>query len=316
MSGKKLSIGLLGKIFKSAFQGFIDDNITKLSGALAYFTVFSMGPLLLILITLTSLIFGREAVEGRVFNQLQGFLGHDTALQLQQIIQHAFISGGNVPATIIGLIILLIGASSVFVEMQDSINTIWGLKVKAKKGWVAFLQNRFLSFSIIVGLSFLLLVSLALSAIVEGLGSHLKTIFPHSSIILLYIVNLVFSIGITGFIFAIIFKVLPDAEIKWKDVVAGAIATTILFLLGKFGISFYISKINIGTTYGAAGSLIVLLLWVYYSAIILYFGAEFTKAYAVQLGSPILPSQYAVTVKIVEQEKGKMSIQQKEKSGK
>ena len=304
-----------GGIFKNAFQGFSDDKVLKLSGSLAFTMVFSMGPLILIIITTSSFFFGREAIEGRVYGQLEGFLGHDTAYQLQEIIKHAAISAKGKLASVIGIIFLFIGATGIFSEIQDSINTIWGLKPKPKKGWVAFLKNRFLSFSVIIGLGFLLLVSLAISALVEAFGNHLKSAFSGISSILLYIINLVVSIGISGLIFAVIFKVLPDAKIKWKDVIVGALVTTLLFLLGKFAISFYISKSNVGTTYGTAGSLVVLLLWIYYSSLILYFGAEFTMSYAMKYGDPIKPAEYAVTIKEVEEEKGNMSIQEKEKSG-
>ena len=155
-------------------------------------------------------------------------------------------------------------------------------------------------------------MSLAISALIEAFGNHLKILFSGISTILLYIINLLLSIGISGFIFAVIFKILPDAKIKWKDVWVGALATTLLFLLGKFAISFYISKSNVGSTYGTAGSLVVLLLWIYYSSVILYFGAEFTKSYAMLYGDPIKPAEYAVTIKEVEEEKGDMSVQEKE----
>src|SRR4029077_2912448 len=192
------------------------------------------------------------------------------------------------------------GATGVFSEIQDSINTIWGLKAKPKKGWVAFLRNRLLSFSLVVGLGFLLLVSLVLSALVEAFGHHLQNRFSSLSAVMIYIINLIVSIGLSGFIFAIVFKVLPDASIQWKDVVVGDLVTTCLFLLGKFGIAYYISKSNVGTTYGAAGSLVVLLLWIYYSSLILYIGAEFTKKFAMEYGEDIYPSEYAVTIKQVE----------------
>jgi len=311
---KKLSIGIFWDIIKDSANGFIDDRLMKMSGALSYYTIFSMGPLLLIMISICSIFFGRDAVEGKVYAQLSRFVGHDTASQLQTIIQHAAISGKGALATILGVGLLIMGASSVFAEMQESINIIWGVKSKPKSGWKSFLLNRLLSFSMIVSLAFLLLVSLGISAIIEILGNRLQAGFPGLSVVIIYMINTVISIAITTFIFAVIFKVLPDADIKWKDVIIGSIATMILFLLGKFAISFYISKSNIGSTYGATGSLIVILLWVYYSAMILYFGAEFTKFYAVHVGDEIKPSEYAVTVEQVEQEKGKMSIQEMEKN--
>src|SRR5664279_2440390 len=284
-----------GSIIKTASTGFLDDKVLKLSGSLAFTMVFSMGPLILIIITTTSFFFGREAIEGRVYSQLEGFLGHDTAFQLQEIIKHAAISNKTTLATVIGIILLFIGATSVFSEMQDSINMIWGLKSKPKKGWVSFLKNRFLSFSVIIGLGFLLLVSLFISAMVSAFGDRLKSLVPGVSTPLLYTINMGVSLGLSGFIFAVIFKVLPDGRVGWKDVFVGAAATTFLFMLGKFAISYYISKTNVGSMYGAAGALVVLLLWIYYSSVILYFGAEFTHAYALHSGRPIKPAKYAVS---------------------
>ena len=309
---KKLSIkGLLG-VFKDAFSGFSNDNVTKLSGSLAYYTVFSLGPLLVMIISLCSIFLGREAVEGKIYEQLSSFVGSDTALQLQQIIKNASINGKSHVAAVIGVIALLIGATTVFGDIQDSINKIWGIKPKPKKGWLKMLRNRFLSFSVIASLGFLLLVSLSISAIIEALMSRFQANYPDIAVVFVYSINLVLTLGITSVIFGVIFKVLPDAQIKWRDILAGAITTAVFFMLGKFGISFYISKANVGSTYGAAGSIVILLVWVYYSAIILYFGAEFTKAYAIKYGSDIHPNDYAVTMKQVEVETGKQTIQAKE----
>ena len=174
------------------------------------------------------------------------------------------------------------------------------------------LQNRFLSFSVIISLGFLLLVSLGISSVIDGFSDRLKAHFPNVTVVVFYIINIFITVLVTASIFGVIFKVLPDAKIKWKDVLAGAIATALLFMLGKLGISFYISKSNVGSTYGTAGSLVIILLWIYYSAIILYFGAELTKAYAIKYGSPIHPNDYAVTTKTVEVETGGKSIQAKE----
>jgi membrane protein len=311
---KKFRIKDLGKVLKSAGSGFVDHNVIKLSASLAFYTIFSMGPLLLIIISICSFFYGRAAVEGKIYYQLQGFLGHDTALSLQQIIKNAAIGGKTKFATIIGGVALLIGATSIFAEMQDSINTIWELKVKPNKGWLTMIINRLLSFSVIISLGFLLLVSLSITALIEGFSDHLRSIYPQVAVIIFYVVNLLITFLITAFIFAIIFKVLPDAKIKWKDVSVGAVVTALLFMLGKFGISFYISKSNVGTTYGTTGSLVVLLLWVYYSSFILYFGAEFTKSYALIFGSKIYPSEYAVSTQHVEMEVGNStSINEKEK---
>jgi membrane protein len=310
----KITMKDIWKMLQNAFNGFLDHKVTKLSGSLAYSTVFSMAPLLIVLISLCSIFLGRQAAEGKVYKYLGDFLGHDSALQLQDIIRKANISGNNNTAMIIGIIILLVGATSVFAEIQDSINTIWGIKPKPKKGWLKLLQNRLLSFSVLIGLGFILLVSLVVTSLIDSLSNHLKALFPNITVVLFYILNQVITLIIVTLMFGVIFKVLPDARIKWKDVVAGAVVTAILFMMGKFAISFYISKSNIGSTYGAAGSLIVVLLWIYYSSIILYFGAEMTKAYAVEYGSPIRPNEYAVTTKEVEIETGKQTIQQKEKN--
>ena len=294
---------------KDTFKGFSDHKVMKLSGALAYYTVFSMGPLLIVIISLCGLFLGREAVEGKVFNVLVDFVGTDTASSLQDIIKNAAVGDQSFVAVVIGGVVLLIGATTMFAEIQDSINTIWGLKPRPKRGWLKYLQNRFLSFSVIVSLGFLLLVSLAVTALVEILSDRLQSSFPGISVVLFYIVNLAITLGISTVIFATIFKVLPDAKIKWKDVFAGAFVTAVLFLVGKFGISLYISKTNVGSTYGAAGSLVILLVWVYYSAVILYLGAEFTKAYALKYGSAIHPSAYAVTIQQVEVEMGSKAVQ-------
>ena len=309
---KKFSFKGFIEIFKNAFTGFGDDKVTKLSGSLAYYTVFSMGPLLIVIISLCGMFLGREAVEGKIYGQLAGFVGADTAAQLQEIIKNASLAGKSKVAAIIGGITLLVGATTIFAEIQDSINSIWGLKPKPKRGWLKMIQNRFLSFSVIVSLGFLLLVSLGVTSLIDGFSDRLKAYFPDVTIVLFYVINVFITLCVTTLIFGVIFKVLPDAKIKWKDVFAGALATAFLFMLGKFGISFYISKSNVGSTYGTAGSLVILLLWIYYSSLILYFGAELTKAYAVKYGSPIHPNDYAVTTKTVEVETGGKSIQAKE----
>jgi len=310
---KKLTFKGIWEVLKKAFSGFSDDKITKLSASLAYYTIFSMGPLLVVIISLCGLFLGREAVEGKVYAQLQGFVGADTAAQLQQIIKNAAINGKSTMAAIIGVVTLVIGATTMFAEIQDSINTIWGLKPKPKKnGLLLMLRNRVLSFSTIVTLGFLLLVSLVVTAVIEGISKRLQAHFPDVTVVIFYIINLLLTLGVSALIFAVIFRVLPDAKIRWKDVLVGAIVTALLFMLGKFGISLYVSKTNVGSTYGTAGSLVVVLVWVYYSSIILYLGAEFTKAWAVKYGTAIHPDEYAVTTKTVEVEMDKASVQQKE----
>jgi membrane protein len=313
-SRKKLSFKGIKKIVGNTFAGLGNDRVIKLSGSLAYSTVFAMGPLLIVIISLCGIFLGAESAQGKVYDVLKGFVGQDTAVQLQEIIRNASLSGKSTWAAVIGGVALLIGATSVFAEIQDSINQIWGLKSKPKKGWLKFLKDRFLSFSVIVSLGFLLLVSLAITGIIEAISNRLQAKFPNVTVVIFYVVNLLLTLGLSMLIFAVIFKVLPDAKIRWKDIRAGALVTALLFMLGKFGISLYVSQAKVGSTYGAAGSLVVLLVWIYYSSIILYLGAEFTKSWAVEYGEPIHPSEYAVTIKQVEVEEGHRSVQENEKT--
>ena len=313
MTKKKVTFKGIWEVLKASFTGFNDHKVTKLSASLAYYTVFSMAPLLVVIISLCGIFLGREAAEGQVYGQLAGFLGKDTALELQEIIKGAYLNGKSTVAFIIGLVTLLIGATTVFGDIQDSINMIWGLKPKPKRDWLKMLQNRFLSFSVIISLGFILLVSLSITTVLDGFNERLQARFQGVSVVVFYIINQIITLGVISLIFSVIFKVLPDALIKWRDVISGAIVTAVLFMIGKFAISFYIGSSNVGSTYGAAGSLIILLLWTYYSSIILYFGAEFTKAYAVAYGSEIHPSHYAVTTKEVEIETEGNSIQDNHK---
>ncbi|MGZ5191595.1 MAG: YihY/virulence factor BrkB family protein, partial [Flavisolibacter sp.] len=313
---RKITIKGLLKLLKDAFKGFNDDNILKLSGSLAYFTVFSIGPMLIVMIFFADLFYGREAIEGTVYGQIKGFVGPDAAAQIQQIIKSATLSDKGPITAIVGFITLMVGATTVFAEIQDSVNIIWNLKPKPKKGWLKMIFNRLISFSVVVGLGFILLVSLIVNGLIEGLMERLQARFPDLTVIIFYILNLLLTFVVISGLFTVIFKVLPDAKIKWKDVMVGAMTTAILFMLGKFAITFYIGRANVGTTYGAAGSLVVLLLWVYYSSVILYFGAEFTKAYAAHFGSRIYPSEYAVWVKHVEVEEENGTLKQLEEKKK
>ena len=311
---EKLTFKGIWLVLKDSFTGFGDHKVTKISGSLAYYTVFSMAPLLVMVIALCGIFLEKDAAQGQIFLQLKGFLGAETAAQLQDLIKKAAIGDKGIIASIIGGVTLLIGATSIFADIQDSINTIWGIKPKPKRGWLKLLQNRFLSFSVIVSLGFVLLVSLGVSAILDGFSERLKMRFEDVSVIFFNSLNVLVTFVVITVIFGVIFKVLPDAKIRWRDVAWGAMVTAVLFMAGKFGISFYIGQSDVGGTYGAAGSLVVLLLWAYYSSIILYFGAEFTKAYAMRFGEEIHPNSYAVTIKEVEQEQGSASIQQIEQS--
>ncbi|HVX28235.1 MAG TPA: YihY/virulence factor BrkB family protein [Parafilimonas sp.] len=290
-------------IIKNSGQDFINFRITRMSAALAYYTVFSIAPLLILVISLSTIFYGKSAIEGSVYGEIRSFVGDAAALQIQELIKNATIAKGNAFASIASIIAVVIGATGIFGEIQDSINFIWGLKAKPKRGIFKILLNRLLSFSIIVSVSFILLVSLLVSTVLDILSNRLTQIFPHITVYLAYAGNLLLTFIVTTFLFGTIFKILPDAKIKWRDILTGAITTSLLFMLGKFGISFYLGAKNIGNTYGAAGSIVLVLLWVYYSAIILYFGAAFTKNYAQCKGRRIYPNDYAVWIEYVEKEK-------------
>lgn len=299
------------QITRNSLRDFFSFNVLKLSASLAYFTVFSLPGLLIIIIWISDLFYGHDLVEGSVYRQIEGFVGHAAAVQIQDTIRNATSGYGSSTATLVGAIALVIGATSVFGEIQDSINRIWQLKVKTKKGFglIKMLINRLLSFSMIITLGFILLVSLFINGSMDILFDRLLQHYPNLTVVLVYIINILLTFLITSLIFMALFKVLPDARIQWKHVRIGALVTATLFMAGKFLISYYLGHNRMTTTYGAAGSLIVILLWVYYSSVILYFGAVFTRAYVIHKGSRIYPNSYAVWVNQVELE-SEESIQQ------
>lgn len=301
----------LPKVLMATFNGFSDDKGMKLSASLAYYTVFSLGPLLLLLMSLASIFFGEEAIQGKVFGELKGLLGSSAAAQVQEIIKNIQFSGKTNFALVVSIITLLVGATTVFVEIQDSLNIIWKLKAKPKKGWLAFLKNRLLSSSLIISLGFLLIVSLVVNGALQALMDVIGRYFSSVTEVLLVVVNLLLTFVVIVVLFAIIFKFLPDAKIKWKHVRSGAIFTAILFMIGRYLIGLYIEQTATESTYGAAGSIIVLLVWIYYSAVILYIGAEFTQVYTEAHGGTIEPAPYAVHVeqKEVERNVGKLPPQ-------
>lgn len=299
------------QVLKDTVQGFSRDKGLKLSASLAYYTLFSLAPLLLLIISLAGLFFGKQAVEGNIFGELNGLLGNDAAAQVQKIIRNMELSGNTNFSLIISAATLIIGATTVFGELQDSINIIWSVKAKPKRGWLKLLKDRLLSGSLIIGLGFLLVVSLLVNGMLDVLNDLLKQWLPDFSVVFFYIASTVINLVVLSVVFAVIYKVLPDAKIKWRDVRAGAVFTTLLFMLGRYVIGVYISSSGTATTYGAAGSLIVILLWVYYSAAIMYFSAEFTRAYAIFKGEKILPADYAVYVEEKETELGNANVAKK-----
>lgn len=301
-------------ILKAAFNGFMNDLALKYSASLAYYTLFSLAPLLLLLISVAGIFLGKDASQGKIFAEINGIVGAESAKSIQDMIKHLQTSGKSTISVIIGIITLVIGATTVFGEIQESINLIWQVKPKPKVAWIKLLKDRLLSGSMIVTLGFLLLVSLIVNGALLALSSHLETFLPAVTITFFNVLSVVMSFIVIAVLFGVIFKVLPDANIKWRDVRSGAIFTAVLFMIGRLVIGIYIS--NTSSSYGAAGSLIIILLWIYYTAAILYFGAEFTKAYADFYGIKIEPAEFAVHIEQKEQVKKVKSVQPKHSIGK
>jgi membrane protein len=289
---KKKAIGIF-TFTKKVVLEFLDDNVMKYGASLSYYTVFSLAPMLIIIISICGQFFGRDAVQGQVYGEIKDMVGSEAALQIQETIKNIHLTKDTPVATTISIIVLLIGGTAMFGEIQDSLNRIWGLKVKAKKTWWKLILSRLLSFSIIISLGFVLMVSLVLNAVIAIIGDRLNHLIAGVDQVFIPVIDNLVTFGITTLLFAVIFKVLPDAKIKWKDVTVGAFITAILFTLGKIGIGYYLGRSNMATIYGAAGSVIIIMVWAYYTSVILYLGAEVTKVYATQYGSKIQPSDFS-----------------------
>jgi membrane protein len=285
--------GRIWMYLRETFEGWSNDNVSTLGAALAYYTVFSLAPLLIVVIAIAGVVFGRQAVEGQMVQQVSGLVGKSGAEAVQAMLTNAAQVGGGVWATVVAVVTTLIGASGVFSQLQSSINQIWEVRQKPNEGVKGFLLHRLPTFGMLLGVGFLLLVSLVVSAAVAALGTWL-----HSSnatgVSVLSVLDLLISVGVTTVLFAMIFRILPDAEIAWRDVWIGALSTAVLFTIGKFLIGLYLGRSSVSSAYGAAGSLVIILLWVNYSTQILFLGAEFTKVFASHRGSRIRPSDHAL----------------------
>lgn len=282
------------------FQEFSSDNILKYSASLAYYTVFSIAPLLVIVSALLGFFFGKEAMQGQIYYQLSHLVGSLAAIQIQDTIKNIHLNTNSYLASVISIIILFIAATSIFGEIQDSLNKIWGLRVKAKKVWWKLLITRLLSFSLILSIGVIMIISVLLNALVNAFGELISRYLKDISTYIIEFTETALTFFITAFLFSLLFKILPDAKIKWKDVLLGGLVTAIFFTIGKMGIGYYLAKSNLTTLYGAAGSIIIFMVWVYYSSIILYLGAEFTKVNAKLYGGNIVPNEYAEWIKTEE----------------
>ncbi len=266
-------------LLKRSFDGWMEDKALRLSAALAYYSIFSIAPLLVIAIGIVGLVLGEKAVSGQLYGELKGYMGPQSAEAIQSMVQSASKPTQGVMATVLGFVMLILGASGVFGELKDALNTIWGVKAKPGAGIMALVRGKFLNFGMVLVIGFLLLISLVMSTAIAGLNQRLEGFLPLPAFVWAA-VAFVISLGIVTTLFALIFKVLPDAQIRWRHVWFGALITALLFEIGKTGLSWYLGRESTASAFGAAGSVVLLLLWVYYTSCILFFGAEFTQVYA------------------------------------
>lgn len=281
---------------KRTVSQFSANDSFRHSAALAYTAVFSLPPLLIVVIAVAGVVFGHEAVSGQVFGQLRGLLGADAAAGIQKTILNFNRHDAGPVATAVGIGTLVVGATTFFATLQESLNAIWNLKPKPRNGLLQWLRTRVLSLGLVLSVGLLLLTSLVLSAGLAALSDYLRRLLPDVTVVLFFVLDLVLSVGLITGLFTLLFRYLPDARLAWRDVVPGAFITALLFVLGKYLIGLYISKADPGSAYGAAGSIIVLLVWVYYSSLLVFFGAEFTQEWLARFGEKIQPKEYAVGV--------------------
>ncbi|MGF1482612.1 MAG: YihY/virulence factor BrkB family protein [Cyanophyceae cyanobacterium] len=288
-----MSPKIIFRLLKETFQEWQDDKASRLAAALAYYTVFSLAPLVIIAIAIAGAIFGEDAARGELVGQIEGLVGSDGAQVIQTAINNANRPNTGSIASTISIAVLLFGASGVFAQLQDALNTVWEVQVNPDLGIWGFIRKRILSFGAVLGIGFLLLVSLIISATLSAVSHYMSDIVPGVDF-LWQLLNFAVSFMVVTFLFALMYKFLPDVKIKWSDVWIGAIITSLLFAVGKYALGLYLGRGSFGSTYGAAGSLVVLLAWVYYSAQILFFGAEFTQVYSRRYGSRIVPDEHAI----------------------
>lgn len=292
-------------IFKSTAGEFMQNNSFRHAAALSYYTIFSLPPLLLIVITSASTILGAEAITGELFQQIRGIVGAEEAKFIQDSINEFNQTQQGGLSSLIGIGTLIFAATTFFVTLQESINDIWNLKVKPRNGIWRFIRDRLLSFGLILSVALLLLISFVVSAVLTAFTDYLQLLLPGVAVFFIRLLDLILSLAITTTLFALIYRFLPDAIIRWRDVWIGSFITAALFVLGKFLIAFYISTADPASAYGAAGSVIILLLWVNYSSLIIFFGAEFTQEFADAFGQKVQPKSHAVRIEVREVSPGK-----------
>lgn len=285
------------KVVQDATSLWLERNAFSYAGSLAFYTLFSLAPTIIIAVTVIGVVMGEEAAQGQIVAQLQGTLGVDAAVAIQDAVAQSRIEESGILPTLLGVGALVIGATTVFAQMQFSLNTIWGVTAKPTSNSVfLFIKNRLLSLTVVLSIGFILLVSLVLGVVLRGMLQAADNLVPYASLLTTSIESLV-SLGVVTLLFATIFKVLPDVVLRWQDVLIGALVTAVLFTIGRSVIAIYLAYTATASTYGAAGSVVMILLWVYYSSLILLFGAAFTRSLLLRRGHPLIPRNSAVIVK-------------------
>lgn len=283
------------KALKTTGSEWSDHGAPRLAASLSYYTLLSVAPLSLLCVAVVGFFFGEEAARGQIATQLSATTGPEAANAIQNVVRNAHQSDAGLLSTIAGIVMALVGASGVFGELQTALNTMWGVKPKPDRGWKGFIRDRFLSFTMVLAVAFILLASLAVSAGLSTAGKYLSDSLPGGAGVW-QVVNFLISLGVITGLFTLIFKVVPDAEMRWRDAAVGGFATAVLFTIGKLLLGLYLGRSSVGSAYGAAGSIVAFVVWVYYAAQILFLGAEFTRVYANEFGKPITPSDNAIPV--------------------
>ncbi len=290
----KINFKKILKVFVDSFNKWIDKDPYRESAAIAYSAIFSLPGMFVIVITLAGYFFGQEAVNSHLYMQITTTLGAETTEEIKKIVALASESENSVWASILGIATILIGATGVFAQFQSALNVIWEVKAdETKSGIWHIIRVRIFSFGLIVSFAFILIVSLIATTLLSAFGDWLSVYFSESFLVLLYIANAIISLIIIAFLFALMFKIFPDTHIEWKNIWLGSAITAVLFELGRFALSFYFGKSNPGTGYGAAGSIIIIMLWVSYSSMIVLYGAEFTRVYANMISGTVPPNEIA-----------------------
>jgi len=290
----------LWRVLKRALTGWWNDNVPHLGAALSYYTLFSLAPILIVAIAIAGMVFGQEAVRGEIVHQIDDLVGREGGLAVQAMLQGAAKPSSSIPATIIGIITFFIGATGAFLELQTALNTIWRVKPKNSRSWLrVLLMQRLISFGLVVGVGFLLLTSLLVSAGLAALYRYMGDTYPAVAV-LWEALNVIVSLGVITLLFAMIYKVLPDVKLAWSDVWVGGLVTAGLFTVGKSLIGLYLGTSGFSSSYGAAGSVVVLLVWVYYSSQIILLGAEFTREYVAEFGRRPPPEDFAKKARITD----------------